>query len=171
MLDLTRNRAGPITTGGPRFLAVFGSVLLLIWGIVALAAGTAIASFGGSGGAGAGIAFVLWIAAIFCMYAAFSEWRYGQLGCAGVSLLTFVIAILLAAAWLVFWAFSGGLIGLAAFLSWRSGRPLAEQPHNASSKPAPGGLAVHPARTCPKCNAEVGESSRFCRHCGTAIAA
>ncbi|MDQ2759414.1 MAG: hypothetical protein M3Y17_02985 [Actinomycetota bacterium] len=67
------------------------------------------------------IAFVLWIAAIFCMYATFSEWRYGQLGCAGVSLLTFVIAILLASAWLVFWVFSGGLIGLAGFLSWRSG--------------------------------------------------
>lgn len=121
MLDLTsRTSDAPISRGGPRFLAVFGSGLLLIWGVIALAAASVTA--GGSEPVREVIALVLWSAAIFCLYAAFSEWHRGQLGCAAVSVVTFIIPILLAApAWLIFWAFSGGLIGLSAFLSRPAG--------------------------------------------------
>ena len=125
MLDLDRHfdaGAGPISPGGPRFLVVFGSVLLLIWGLVALAAGTVSATFGGSGGVADVLAILLWVAAIGAMYVSFSQSRYGQMGCGIVSVVTFIIAILLSPAWLIFWVFTGGLIGLAAFLSYRSGR-------------------------------------------------
>lgn len=136
--------AGSIARGGPRFLVVFGSSLLLIWGLVALAASATVASLGGSGGAAFLIALILWIAAIVAMYAAFSEWDQGQRVGAGVSALSFIIALILAPGWIFFWAFSGGLIGLAAFLSWRSSQRgtigavrVAAQP----SRPGPGQVA------------------------------
>lgn len=44
MNDSVSRRGAPIARGGPRFLVVFGSMLLLLWGVIALAAGTASAS-------------------------------------------------------------------------------------------------------------------------------
>lgn len=113
--------SGQISTGGPRFLVVFGSVLLLIWGIIALAAGTVSSTLGGSGGVADVLAILLWVAAITAMYVAFSQSRHGQVTCGVIAVVTFIIAILLSPGWLIFWLFAGGLIGLAAFLSYRAG--------------------------------------------------
>ena len=113
---------GPIKRGGPRFLSVFGSILLLIWGLVLIAAAnTANALVGGNAGSGAAIgAIILWIAAIVSLYVTFSESAYGQRVCAGVAVVSLIAVLPTWGDWLFWWLFAGGLVGVAAVLSARS---------------------------------------------------
>jgi hypothetical protein len=112
---------GPVADGGPRFLVVFGSVLLLIWGVIAAAAsGTENALAGGSSGSGyAWVAVVFWVVAITAMYMTFARSRHGRQACAAGALLTLLVGLGLGAAWVFWWLFSGGLVGLGSCLSWK----------------------------------------------------
>ena len=114
-----RSLHGPVADGGPRFLVVFGSVLLLIWGVIAAAAsGTENALAGGSSGSGyAWVAVVFWVVAITAMYMTFARSRHGKRACAVGALLTLVVGLALGATWLFWWLFSGGLVGLGSYLS------------------------------------------------------
>jgi hypothetical protein len=118
-----RSFRGPVADGGPRFLVVFGSVLLLIWGVIAAAAsGTENALAGGNSGSGyAWVAVVFWVVAITAMYMTFARSRHGKRACAVGALLTLVVGLGLGAAWLFWWLFSGALLGLGSYLSWKQG--------------------------------------------------
>lgn len=125
---------GPIKRGGPRFLNVFGSLILFGWGFAFMAAGgTASSLSGGSVGGGAVlVAIILWAAALAVMYVTFAESTVGQRVCAAVAVITLIAGLPFTAGWIFWWLFNGGLIGLATWISARAvtaggGKP--EKPH------------------------------------------
>lgn len=124
---------GPIKRGGPRFLSVFGSILLLIWGFILIAAaGTANALAGGDTGTAAAIgAIVIWIAAILSLYVTFSDSAHGQRICAGVAVVSLIAVLPAWGGWVFWWLFAGGLVGVAAVLSARSAGNARQNGHDA----------------------------------------
>lgn len=117
--------------GGPKFLVIVGSCLLMLSAPVIWAAASAVSELGGSdGGTGKVVAAVIFIAGLASIYAALqapSRARYATvlwLGTSGATLVA-LLAVGGSAGWLFGWAVSGGLIGLGALLE-RGGR---RQPH------------------------------------------
>lgn len=134
------------------------------------------------------VALVLWLAAIFAIYVTVSEWQHGQAGCAAVSLLALIVALAVSPDSVIFWLFSGGLIGLAAFLSRRAagagmpqapslprftravasaGSPRAFETEASQPVASSPTLTRQPsAVTCQACGADAAPTARFCGQCG-----